>query len=170
MVANLTHGNKNYEAAWEMMENVGVSAQELRKQLLQAIDQDTDAFNKLMDAFRLPKKTEEDQRKREEAIEEATKEATRVPFGVMEKALQAMKLCKSVADAGNENAVSDAGVGALAGNTAVYGAYLNVKINLPGIKDEAFKDDIMHKAEVLLTEANILRREILDIVESKLEK
>ena len=170
MVANLTHGNKNYRESWERMEDVAVFAQDLRKELLQAIDRDTEAFNRVMDAFRLPKKTEEDRQRREQAIEEATKEATRVPFGVMEKSLQALKLCKAVAEMGNENAVSDAGVGALTGYAAVHGAFLNVKINLPGIQDQNFKDEIMQKSDVILTEANILRREILELVESKLEK
>lgn len=170
MVANLTHGHKNYKGVWEKMEDVAVRAQNLRKWLLEAIDRDTRAFNSLMEAFRLPKKTEEDQRRRDQAIEKATKEATEVPFGVMEKALEVLGLCKTVAESGNENAASDAGVGGLMGYAAAYGAYLNVKINLPGIRDQSFKDETMRKAEMILTEANILRREILDLVESKLEK
>ena len=170
MVANLTHGNKNYKTSWREMEDVAVIGQKIKKQLLNLIDEDTDAFNRMMDAMRLPKKKEEDRRIRDAAIEEATKSATMVPFQVMEQSLQAMKLCKAVAEMGNINAVSDAGVGALLGNAAVHGAFLNVKINLPGIDEKKFKDEVMKKADALATEANILRHEILDLVASKLEK
>ncbi len=170
MVANLTHGHKNYKVSWGEMEDVAVIGQKVKKQLLSLIDEDTDAFNRMMDAMHLPKKKEKDRKRRDAAIEEATKSATMVPFRVMEQSLQAMKLCKAVVEMGNINAASDAGVGALLGNAAVNGAFLNVKINLPGIVEKSFRDEIMKKTDALATEANILRREILDLVELKLEK
>ncbi|HDL18383.1 MAG TPA: glutamate formimidoyltransferase, partial [Bacteroidetes bacterium] len=159
-----------YKVSWGEMEDVAVIGQKVKKQLLSLIDEDTDAFNRMMDAMHLPKKKEKDRKRRDAAIEEATKSATMVPCRVMEQSLQAMKLCKAVVEMGNINAASDAGVGALLGNAAVNGAFLNVKINLPGIVEKSFRDEIMKKTDALATEANILRREILDLVELKLEK
>jgi len=170
MVANLTHGNKKYKANWQKMEDVAVFGQQLKMRLLRSIDEDTDAFNRVMIATRLPRNTAAEMAARDNALEEATQQATQVPFRVMELALQALKLCKAAAELGNVNAVSDAGVGALLGNAAVNGAFLNVKINLPKIRDRAFKDNIMSKAETISTEANILRREIMDWVNGKLEE
>ncbi len=169
MVANLTYGNKNYTDVWETMEPLAVKSQTLKSQLVQAIDQDTDAFNNVMKARRLPKKTPEMQKMRDKAIEEANQHATSIPFKVMELSLDVMKLCKIAANSGNPNAVSDAGVGAHMSFAAVNGAFLNVKINLPNINDDSYKKNIQDIALVILSEALRLKNDILETVNKKLE-
>ncbi len=157
MVANLTHGNKKYQVHWDVMKTLAEKAQNLKDQLLRAVDRDTEAFDAVMAAFRLPKKTEKDKADRARAIEEATKGATNVPLEVMSLSLEALKLAREAAETGNVNSVSDAGVGALLALTAVEGAYLNVKINLGGIEDAAFKETVSQKAEAILSEARELK-------------
>jgi glutamate formiminotransferase/formiminotetrahydrofolate cyclodeaminase len=168
MVASLTHGNKEYTSAWKEMEQLGVECQELKGELNKAIDRDTEAFNQVMNASRMPKKSPQDQTARDKAIQEATKHATQVPLNVMERSLEVMKWCKSAAEKGNQNAVSDAGVGALIGCAAVHGAYLNVKINIPGIEDDKFRDKMQQAGKKIISEAYELKDEILKIVDKKL--
>ncbi len=157
MVANLTYGNKKYRAHWDVMKTLAEKAQELKDQLLRAVDRDTEAFDAVMAAFRLPKKTEEEKAERQRAIEEATKGATRVPLEVMSLALEALKLTGEAAEKGNVNSVSDAGVGALLALSAVEGAYLNVKINLGGIEDASFKEETEKQADTILSEARSIK-------------
>ncbi len=152
MVAALTHGKKGYEETFDEMEEIGVQGQKLKDAFMADVDRDTDAFNKVMDAMRLPKKTDEDKAARADAIEEATKQATLVPFGVLERALEAAKLARGVVEKGNTNSISDAAVAALSARTCAEGAYLNVKINLPGIQDKKFTDETLKKAEKLRAE------------------
>ena len=147
MVAALTHGKKGYEQAFDEMEEVGVAAQRLKDEFIADVDRDTAAFNKVMDAMRLPKKTDEDKAARDAAIEEATKEATLIPLGVLKRSMKAAELGRRVVEKGNTNSVSDAGVAALTARTAAEGAYFNVAINLPGIQDEKFKADTLKEAE-----------------------
>lgn len=149
MVAALTHGKKGYEETFDEMEAVGVEAQRLKEGFITDVDRDTEAFNKVMDAMRLPKKTDEDKEARAAAIEEATKEATLVPLGVLKRSWEAAQLARQVVEKGNRNSISDAGVAALSARTCAEGAYLNVKINLPGIQDEKFKTDALKDAEKL---------------------
>ncbi len=149
MVANLTFGKKGYEEAKPEMKRVAVRAQSLKDDLLRAVDLDTKAFNKVMDSFRLPKGTAEQAREKERAVEEASKEATLVPFGVLEASAELIGLAEVVAREGNRNSVSDAGVAGLAALAAGKGAYFNVRINLPGIKDQDFKTSVAEQAEVL---------------------
>lgn len=149
MVANLTFGKKGYEEARPEMKRVAVQAQSLKDDLLRAVDLDTKAFNKVMDSFRLPKGTEEQAREKERAVEEASKEATLVPFGVLEASAELIGLAEVVAREGNRNSVSDAGVAGLAALAAGKGAYFNVRINLPGIKDQGFKASVSEQAEIL---------------------
>ncbi|HVP89945.1 MAG TPA: glutamate formimidoyltransferase [Terriglobales bacterium] len=146
MVSNLTYGKKGYEAAAAEMKEVGVRAQALKDDLLDAVDRDAEAFDKVMEALRLPKATPEQAAEKERALEEATKEATLVPLEVLEKAAEAVRLAERVAARGFQNSLSDAGVGGLAGAAAGEGAYYNVLINLPGIKDEAFKARSVRRA------------------------
>ncbi len=150
MVGNLTYGKKGYEGARPEMKRVALRAQALKEDLLRAVDLDTRAFNRVMESFRLPKGTEEQARERERAVEEASKEATLVPFGVLEASAELVGLAEAVARDGNRNSVSDAGVAGLAARAAGKGAYYNVRINLPGIKDEAFKTRIGEQAEALM--------------------
>ena len=149
MVANLTFGKKGYEAAKPEMKRVATRAQALKDRLLEAVDRDTRAFNRVMECVRLPKGTEEQARERDRAVEEASKEATLVPFGVLEASAELAALAEIVARSGNKNSVSDAGVAGLAALAAGKGAYYNVRINLPGIKDEAFKSGVVERAEAL---------------------
>jgi len=151
MVANLTVGKKGYEEAYDRMKDLAVRAQKLKDELLQAVDQDTKAFNRVMEAFRLPKATDEQVKAREAAIEQANKEATLVPLSVLEKSLELVELAQEAVTYGNKNSVSDAGVAALAARTCGLGAYYNVKINLPNIKDEKFKKQTLAAAEKLRT-------------------
>ncbi|MGB9905814.1 MAG: glutamate formimidoyltransferase [Candidatus Saccharicenans sp.] len=150
MVANLTVGKKGYEAAWDRMKEVALRAQKLKDELLQAVDLDTRAFNRVMEALRLPKATEEQIREREAAIEQANKEATLVPLSVLEKAVALAELAYEAASYGNKNSVSDAGVAGLAARSCGLGAFYNVRINLPGIQDEKFKKKTLARAEQLI--------------------
>jgi glutamate formiminotransferase/formiminotetrahydrofolate cyclodeaminase len=149
MVANLTVGKKGYEEVREEMIVTAVRAQTLKDGLLDAVDKDTRAFNKVMEAFRLPKTTPEQANEKERAVEDANKEATLVPLEVLEKAGEAVALAGVAATKGNKNSVSDAGVAGLAGQAAGEGAYYNVLINLAGIKDNKFVADVRRRAERL---------------------
>jgi glutamate formiminotransferase/formiminotetrahydrofolate cyclodeaminase len=149
MVANLTYGKKGYEESGEGMKRVAVRAQELKDELLRAVDLDTRAFNRVMEAFRLPKGTEEQNREREAAVEDASKGAALVPLGVLAAAAELIELAEVVARKGNRNSLSDAGVAGLTAQAAGEGAYYNVRINLPGIKDERFRTRTAKQAEAL---------------------
>ncbi len=169
MVANLTVGKKEYQKNRGEMKEVAVDAQKYKDALLRAIDRDTDAFNNLMNAFRLPKKTDEQIVKKEQAIEAATKEACLVPLDVMKNSLEVLKLAQVVAEKGNENAASDAGVASLMARSAVEGAGLNVKINLPGINDAEFVEKMKTEVKNLIAEANNLQNKIIEAVDHKIE-
>jgi glutamate formiminotransferase/formiminotetrahydrofolate cyclodeaminase len=149
MVANLTVGKKGYEPVRGEMAATAVQAQGLKDSLLEAVDRDTQAFNKVMDAFRLPKTTPEQAGEKDRAIEEANKEATLVPLEVLEKAVEAAGLAKAAAAKGNRNSLSDAGVAGLTAQAAGEGAYYNVLINLCGIRDGKFAGEVRRKAERL---------------------
>ena len=149
MVGNLTYGKKGYESAKAEMKRVALRSQALKDELLAAVDLDARAFNKVMESVRLPKGTEEQARERDKAVEEASKEATLVPYGVLEAAVELIGLAEVVVREGNRNSVSDAGVAGLAALAAGKGAYFNVRINLPGIKDVDFKARIGEGADAL---------------------
>ncbi len=168
MVAALTHGKKGYEKVFDEMKEIGIEAQKLKDEFLGDVDRDTEAFNRVMDAMRLPKKSEDEKAVRIEAIEEATKEATVVPLNVLKRALKAAELARRVVEKGNKNSISDGGVAALAARTAAEGAYLNILINLPGIKDEKFKREIMEEAERIRKEVVRHTEETVQLVEKSL--
>jgi glutamate formiminotransferase/formiminotetrahydrofolate cyclodeaminase len=149
MVGNLTYGKKGYEGAKAEMKRVAVRAQALKDDLMRAVDLDTRAFNRVIESLRLPKGTEEQVRERDKAVEAASKEATLVPFGVLEAATELIGLAEVVAREGNRSSVSDAGVAGLAALAAGKGAYFNVRINLPGIKDGDFKARIGERSDAL---------------------
>lgn len=121
-----------------------------------------------MDAFGLPKGTEEEKAERRAVIQEATKYATEVPFKVLDTCFKSMEVMKAMAETGNPNSVTDAGVGALCARTAVRGALLNVKINASGLDDKSFATEIVSKGEAIAVQALSLENEIMTIVESKL--
>ncbi len=168
MVSNLTVGKKGYEEVQDKVKSLAESAQTIKDDLLRAIDQDTQAFNQVMAAFGLNRKTKEQKIKRIAAIEDATKEASLIPFEVMEKCVDALKLAKEVALAGNKNSISDAGVAGLTAQAGAEGAYYNVMINLLDINDKKFKSDFSTKAIDLKKDAVKLGNEIREIIEKAL--
>jgi len=149
MVSNLTVGKKDYEKVQDKVRKIAVRAQELKDVFLDAVNLDTQAFNELMAAYKLKKKTDEQKRERENGIQKALKEATLVPFRVLEKSVEALELAKGVALDGNKNSLSDAGVAGLTAQAAAEGAFYNVKINLPDIQDGKFKAQIIKDASGL---------------------
>jgi glutamate formiminotransferase/formiminotetrahydrofolate cyclodeaminase len=150
MVANLTVGKKGYEEAWDEMKQVAAEVQVLKAHFLRLVDRDTEAFNAVMDGFRMPKSTEEQKAARDKAIMEATKQATLVPFEVLEAVPKALELALIAAKKGNKNSTSDAGVAGAALRCAAEGAWLNVRTNLVGIDDEDFKSRLLSEGREVL--------------------
>ncbi len=168
MVANLSSHKRGWDDRWEEFSDWADKGKAYHDRLLQLIDEDTDAFDALMACFGLPKSTDEEKAARTAAIQEATKHAINIPLEVMQVSHDSMAVIKAMAEIGNPNSVSDAGVGALAARSAVLGAHLNVKINCGSIKDQAFVEVTLAKAQMLADAAVTLEEEILEIVEAKL--
>jgi glutamate formiminotransferase/formiminotetrahydrofolate cyclodeaminase len=168
MVANLSSHKRGLDDRWEEFSNWAEKGKVLQEELLRLIDEDTRAFNLIMDAFSLPKKTEEESRARKKAIQETTKNAILVPFQIMETAAASMELLKAMAETGNPNSVSDAGVGALAVRSAVRGAFLNIRINAGGLDDEEFTNEMINKGQIIENEVIASEEEVLAIVSAKL--
>jgi glutamate formiminotransferase / formiminotetrahydrofolate cyclodeaminase len=168
MVANLSGHKKGWDDQWEIFSNWAEKGQILKDKLLVLVDKDTAAFNKIMDAFGLPKNTDDEKQARSQAIQDATLFATEVPWDTMQQSFAVFELCKAMVTIGNPNSVSDAGVGALCARSAVYGAYLNVKINAGGLKDKSLAEKYIKDATALLQKAQAEEAEILALVETKL--
>ena len=168
MVANLSAHKRGWDDQWQTFSNWAQKGIEYQNELLRLVDEDTNSFNKIMEAFRLPKETEQDQINRENAIQSATKFAIETPFLVMQTALDSMEVMLEMAKIGNPNSITDAAVGALCARTAVRGAFLNVKINCGDCKDKKFVDDILQKGEKLIHQALEKEKEIMQICESKI--
>jgi len=168
MVANLSAHKRGWDARWEEFSEWAEKGKQAHDRLLKLVDEDTAAFNAIMDAFSLPKNTDQEKKQRSSAIQAATKHAIEVPFEVMQTAFHSLEVIQSMATIGNPNSVSDAGVGALCARTAVYGAYLNVRINAGGLADKSFAEDILARAALLLQETQAKEVEILKLVESKI--
>jgi glutamate formiminotransferase/formiminotetrahydrofolate cyclodeaminase len=168
MVGNLTYSKKEYKNVREEMISIAEKAQYLKDFFLEAMDKDTDAFNKIMEGFSLPKKTQEDIEFRNKRIMEATKEATLVPLFVLEKSKEAADLALLVAEKGNRNSLSDAGVSGLTASAAAEAALFNVMINLESIDDESFKKKVRTQAlqlnkkvqNVVMKIKNLLNKEL----------
>ncbi len=169
MVANLSSHKAGWDERWKEFSDWADQGQSLIKELLYLVDEDTAAFNKIMAVFSMPKSTDEEKAARAQAMEEATLYATQVPLRTIKTAYAAFPLVKAMAEEGNPNSVSDAGVGALSLRSAVMGAALNVKINAAGLKDRATAEQLVAEAEALVKEAQRLESEILAIVESKIK-
>lgn len=168
MVAELTVGKEKYRD-WEAYCQKAISdGTVIQTNFLKAIDDDTDAYNKVGAAFKLPKNTDEEKAARSRAIQDATVLATRVPLRTMEISLEALKVAKSLIGKSNPNCSSDIGVGALNLKSALIGAWLNVKINLPGIKDEALRNELFEKGQSMLEEGNKIADKCYEIVEEEL--
>ncbi len=170
MVANLTVGKKGYEDVQERVKDLAVKAQALKDNFLRDIDLDTLAFNRVMVALKMKKKTDEQKELRLHAIENATKDATLVPYHVLENCIEALNIAKDVVTHGNKNSLSDAGVAALTAEAGAVGAYYNIKINLPEIKDKKFKADTDRQASSLIKKAHQLGAEIKAVILSELNK
>ncbi|MFM8432522.1 MAG: glutamate formimidoyltransferase [Bacteroidota bacterium] len=169
MVANLSSHKKGWDDRWKEFSDWAEKGQRIKERLLSMVDEDTDAFNRIMAAFGLPKGTEAEKRERTAAIQSATRHATEIPYQVMELAFSSFELIKAMAEHGNPNSVTDAGVGALCARSAVMGAGLNVKINASGIADKTFANEIVGKADRLIAMAQTEEGVILDIVRRKME-
>ncbi|MEZ5083223.1 MAG: glutamate formimidoyltransferase [Bacteroidales bacterium] len=168
MVANLSSHKRGWDDHWEEFSDWAEKGKYYQDELLKMVDEDTNAFNKIMDAFGLPKQSKEDAAERTKAIQDATRYAIEVPFKVMTLCYQSMEVAKAMAEHGNPNSVSDAGVGAIAALAGVKGAFLNVKINAGGLDDKTFVNDIIAKGKDIMSQAAEKQKEILDIVEKKL--
>ena len=168
MVANLSSHKPGWDDRWEEFSNWAEKGQQIKDELLFLIDEDTRAFNRIMDAFGLPKGNEDEKAARDHAIQEATRYAIEIPFRVMKKSFESMEVIKAMAETGNPNSVSDAGVGALAARSAVMGAFLNVKINASGLKDKAFVEQILAEGSDIQAKAIAMEADILKIVDSKI--
>ena len=164
MVANLSAHKKGWDDRWKEFSAWAEKGQKIKDELLYLVDEDTNAFNKIMEAFSLPKSSEQEVKFRSEAIQNATKYATEVPLKTMILAYSSFPIIKAMAEIGNPNSISDAGVGALCARSAVIGAYMNVRINAAELKDEAFKKEILAKAEKIKNDAIKEEEAILKIV------
>ncbi|MFM2305586.1 MAG: glutamate formimidoyltransferase [Bacteroidota bacterium] len=168
MVANLSSHKKGWDDRWKEFSDYAEDGQKIKDELLKLVDEDTRAFNKIMDAFGLPKGTDAEKAARKEAIQAATKHAIEVPFKVMELSLKSFDVIKAMAEHGNPNSVSDAGVGALCARSAVYGAWLNVKINAASYTDKRYTARKLQKGKEILDKAKEMERKVLAIVEKKI--
>lgn len=168
MVANLSSHKRGWDNRWEEFSDWAVKGKEYHDQLIKMVDEDTNAFNAIMDAFGLPKKTDVEKAARKQAINDATRYAIEVPLKVMKLCYESMEVMKAMAEIGNPNSVSDAGVGALAARSGVMGAFLNVKINTSGFSDEAFVEKVLKEGKDIEDKTLALEAEILKIVEGKI--
>lgn len=168
MVANLSSHKKGWDDRWEEFSNWAEKAEQYKDELLKLVDADTKAFSHIMDAFGLPKSTEQEKAARTQAIQDATKIAIEIPFSVMRSAFNSMEVIKAMASIGNPNSVSDAGVGALCARSAVMGAFMNVRINAAGYDDKNFVTDIIAKGKEIESKTIALETEIMGIVNQKI--
>ena len=168
MVANLSAGKRGWESRWKEFSDWAEEAQQLMKELLALVDEDTAAFNRLMGAMRMPKSSPEQIEERDAAIEAATLYAGEVPLRTMKTAVKAFPLLRRMAEEGNPNSVSDAGVGALAARSAVLGAQLNVKINASGLQNRDDASRLLAEAEAVAADAIKAEEDILNIVNGKI--
>jgi glutamate formiminotransferase/formiminotetrahydrofolate cyclodeaminase len=168
MVANLSAGKRGWDDKLEYFSEWAVKAQQLKDELLSLVDEDTAAFNKVMDAFGLPRDSVEEKAVRAAAIQEMTKHAAEVPLKVMQTAAKSYQLLSQMADRGNPASVSDVGVGALATRACIEGAAMNVRINLGQLKDEKFKTKLLRELQEISADSEVQFRRIKEVVESKL--
>jgi glutamate formiminotransferase/formiminotetrahydrofolate cyclodeaminase len=149
MVANLSSHKRGWDDRWKEFSDWAEKGKKIQNKLLQLVDEDTDAFNKILDAFKLSDKTQEESKIKKSVIQEATRNAILVPFKVMETAFSGFGLIREMVEKGNPNSVTDAAVGALALRSCIRGAYLNVKVNATGLDDREFVKDILNKGEII---------------------
>ena len=168
MVANLSSHKPGWDARWEEFSVTAEKGQALKDELIHLVDEDTNAFNKIMNALGLPKKTDEDKAVRTAAIQEATKYAIEVPYRTLQKSRETFEICKLMIETGNPNSITDGAVGILCAKAACVGAFMNMKINCASLDDKAFVNDILAKGEQLVKEANEIEKEYTEIVLAKI--
>ena len=168
MVANLSAHKAGWDDQWEFFSNWAVKGQAYKEQLLFLVDEDTHAFNKIIDGFRMPKDTDDEKEARALAIENATIYATEIPFKVMETAFQSMEVMQAMLKDGLQNSLSDAGVGVLCARTAVIGAYFNVRINAKDIKNREFAEKILAKAASIYKQTIAIENDTIAYIDSKM--
>ncbi len=168
MVANLSAHKAGWDDQWEFYSKWAEKGQAYKNKLLYLVDEDTNAFNKIIEGFRMPKNSDQEKEQRRSTIEEATKYATEIPFQVMETAYNSMEVMQAMVKDGLPSSLSDAGVGVLCARTAVLGAYFNVRINAKDIKDRKFADGIVTKAEKIYQSTQKIENEIISFINSKI--
>ncbi len=168
MVANLSSHKPGWDDRWKEFSDWAEKGQYFKNELLKLVDEDTNSFNKILTAFGLPKSTVDEKNARNAAIQSATKYATEVPFKVMQLCYDSMEVIKAMAETGNPNSITDAGVGALCARSAVMGAFLNVKINARDLTDKDFAAQLISKGNVIVDQTQQLETEILKLVNSKI--
>jgi glutamate formiminotransferase/formiminotetrahydrofolate cyclodeaminase len=169
MVANLSSHKRGWDDQWKEFSDFAEKGKTIQNSLLQMVDEDTFAFNRLMEAYSLPKKSEEEKNIREIVIRDATKNAITVPLRVMEIAYPGFELIRDMVEKGNPNSLSDAGVGALALRSCIKGAFLNVRINASGLSDKSFVTGAITKGEDLESKAEAAEEAILKTINSKIK-
>jgi len=170
MVANLSGHKKGWDDRWKEFSDWAVRGKDIQNRLLDLVDEDTEAFKRIIEAHRLPKKTEEEQKIRNNDIQEATKDAIMVPFRVMETAFSAFALIREMVEKGSPSSVTDAAVGALALRSCIKGAFLNVRINATGLEDKTFANNIVEKGCGIELKASLEEEAILKMVDSEILK
>ena len=170
MVANLSAHKAGWDHRWEEFSNVAESGRRLIDRLIHLVDEDTEAFNRIMAVFAMPKKSDEEKKARAAAMEAATLYATEVPLSTMKAAYETFDILEAMASKGNPASVSDAGVGALAARSAVLGAQLNVRINAAGLKDRVKADALIAEAAEIAAKAEAREQEILKVVNDIIDR
>jgi glutamate formiminotransferase / formiminotetrahydrofolate cyclodeaminase len=170
MVANISSHKRGWEDRWKEFSDWAEKGKEIQNKLLHLVDDDTEAFNMVLNAFGLPKKTEEEINLRKSAVQEATRHAMLVPYKVMETAFSGFSLIREMVEKGNPNSVTDAAVGAMAVRTCIRGAFLNVRINASGLEDKEFASDLIRKGQAIESESVREEEAILKIAEEKIQK
>ena len=170
MVANLSAHKRGWDDRWNEFSQIAESGMRIQKELLRLVDEDTAAFNRIMEAFGLPKGTEEEKVTRAKAIEEASKYAMEIPLRTAEISLEGMEICIAMVKSGNPNSITDAGVGAMCIRTAVLGAVMNVKINASGIKDKEFTKRLLERSAWIEVEVEKREMEVRNLVNLEIEK
>ena len=168
MVANLSAGKAGWDDKWEYFSEWAVKGQDYKKKLLFLVDEDTNAFNKIIDGFRMPKDSEKEIEARKAAIEAATIYATEIPFQVMETSCNSMEVAQAMLTDGLQSSLSDSAVGILCARAAVVGAYFNVRINAKDIKDRQFADDILSRAAAIYNKTLQIEKETIALIDSKM--
>src|ERR1035437_10128576 len=168
MVANLSSHKRGWDDRWEEFSKWAEKGQKIKNKLLKLVDEDTNAFNKIMTAFGLPKSTADEKKTRDKVIQAATKYATEIPFKVMQLSYESMEVIKAMVEKGIPNSVTDAGVGALCARSAVLGASMNVKVNTKGLADKKFARSIVQKGKNIEEKAKKMENSILAIVRRKI--